>query len=77
MYLFCLTNFDCKLAPQDFVFKKEPFQVQLHKLPLGMMNRRFGESLEEIISEVEDVDVGEDGVGWGPYLRVRVWLDIT
>lgn len=42
-----------------------------------MMNRRFGESLEEIISEVEDVDVGEDGVGWGPYLRVRVWLDIT
>lgn len=42
-----------------------------------MMNRKNGEFLSEIIGEVEDIDVDEDDVGWGPFLRVKVWLDIT
>lgn len=24
-----------------------------------------------------DMDVDKDGVGWRPYLRVKVWVDIT
>lgn len=31
----------------------------------------------EILGEVEEVDVDEDGIGWGPFLQVRVWIDIT
>lgn len=31
----------------------------------------------EILGDVEDVDVDEDGVGWGgPFLRVRILIDI-
>lgn len=29
------------------------------------------------MGEVEDVDVTGDGVGWGEYLWVRIWLDLT
>lgn len=31
----------------------------------------------EILGEVEEVDVDEDVVGWGPFLRVWVWIDIS
>lgn len=51
--------------------------VQLHNIPLGMMNRVYGEKLEKIIGEILDIDVDLDAIGWGPYLIIKTWVDIT
>lgn len=29
------------------------------------------------MGEVIEIDVDKDGLGWGPFLRVRVWVNIT
>lgn len=38
------------------------------------MNEFYGEVLDKVIGEIIEieVDVDKDGVGWGPYLRVKV-----
>ena len=41
------------------------------------MMKQTGERLGEAIGNVETVDVSTNGVGWGPYLRVRISLDVT
>lgn len=76
-YFFCITSFNRNLAPQDLPFNKELLWVQLHQLPLGMMNRKYGEFMGKLLGEVEEVDVDEDEVGWGHFHRVLVWIDIS
>lgn len=73
-YLLYLSSFNYKLAPQNLEFKRDFFWVQFHNLPFGMMNCTYGEMLGEIIGEVDD---DQDGIGWGSFLRVRTWIDIT
>lgn len=47
--------------------------VQLHGLPLGMMNRVYSEKLENLIGEVEDIVVDKDEL----ILKIKLWVDIT
>lgn len=44
---------------------------------MGMMNSCYGKELGKYIGEVIELDVDYDGIGWGPYLRVKVWLNIS
>lgn len=41
------------------------------------MNSCYGEEFEKSIGEVIELDVHNDDIGWGPYLRVKVWLNIS
>lgn len=41
------------------------------------MNKFYREKLGKAIGEVIDTNVDRDGVGWGPFLRIKVWVDIT
>lgn len=43
--------------------------------PSGM-TRCIGEQVGKMISDIVEVDVDDNGIGWGPYYRVRVQLDI-
>lgn len=65
------------LTPQKVCFVSEPMWVQLHSLPLGMMNNFYWKKLGTWIGKVEDIDVDIDGVGWGPFRRIKTWVDIT
>lgn len=49
----------------------------MHMMSLGMMNSFYGEELEKFIGEVIKIDVDNDGIGWGPYLWVKVWMNIS
>lgn len=49
----------------------------MHNLPFEIMNRIYGKNLEKVTSEVIKVDVDKDGVGWGPFLKVKFLVDIT
>lgn len=41
------------------------------------MNRINGEILEKERGEIIVVDVDKNGASWGPYLRVKIWVNIT
>lgn len=61
-----LKNFDAYTPLQQMRFDYEQFWVQLHQLPMG-------NSLGKII----DIDISEDGVGWGRFLHLKVELCLT
>lgn len=42
-----------------------------------MMNIYFGEELGKLVGEVIELDVDNEGIGWGPYLRVKDRIDIS
>lgn len=71
-YLFCFSNYDGVRTPQQIEFNKEPIWVQIHDLLLGMMKKPYGEKSGKSIGEIIEIDVKEDEVGSGPYLRVKV-----
>lgn len=41
-----------------------------------MMNSFYGRKIGARIGWVEDIDVDSDGMGWGPCLRLKVWIDL-
>ena len=41
------------------------------------MGREVGLQVGATIGEVEDIDVLDDGVGWGGYLRVKIRMDLS
>lgn len=51
--------------------------VQLHDLLMGMMNRVYAERLGKSIGEIIEIDVDRERAGWGPYLRLKMWVDIS
>lgn len=51
--------------------------MRMFNLPLTSMGKEIGYQIGASVGEVEDVDVAEDGVGWGEYLRVRILLDLS
>lgn len=66
--LLCLTKYNKKLTPHQVSFERELMWVQLHGLPFGMMNMTFGNIINILIGEVVDIDVDQDGIGWGLFL---------
>lgn len=50
--------------------------VQFHNLPLFGMLRECGERLGSSLGVVEEVEVDEDDVGWGRFLRVKILLNL-
>lgn len=51
--------------------------VRIKNLPLGLMNKHWGEELAKKIGIMEKIDVDAHGQAWGAYLRVKVKIDIT
>ena len=54
-----------------------PFRVQIHGLPLGLMNEKIGVVLGEGIGDVEEVITDEGRLAWGKYLTVKVSINIS
>ncbi|XVF37799.1 hypothetical protein REPUB_Repub20aG0042000 [Reevesia pubescens] len=53
-----------------------PFWVQIHGLPLGLMNKKIGIVVAESLGDVEEVNLKGENFAWGRYLRVMVNLNI-
>lgn len=49
----------------------------MHNIPFGMMNKVYKIFLEKSPGEIIEVDVDKDGARWSPFLRVKIWVDIT
>ncbi|KAF5462220.1 hypothetical protein F2P56_018246 [Juglans regia] len=75
-YLFILKAYEGGLQPDKLIFNVEYFWLQIYNLPLGLMTKKWGECIGQSVGQVLDVDVDEDDIGWGKYLRVRIKLDL-
>lgn len=72
-----IQDFDANLRPSDIVFNHMSIWVRIKNLPLGLMNKHWGEELARKIGIMEKIDVDAQGRAWGAYLRVKVKIDIT
>ena len=66
-----------EMSPIDLDFEKATFWVRMFHLPLACMGRDIGFKIGASVGVVEDVDVGDDGVGWGEFFRVQILLDLS
>ncbi|XWS16886.1 hypothetical protein CRYUN_Cryun33cG0019700 [Craigia yunnanensis] len=46
-----------------------PFWIQIHGLPLGLMNEKIGIVLGEALGEVLEVETSNDQLAWGKWMR--------
>lgn len=76
-HLFAIEDFHGLTPPTQMVFDKAAFWVLMYNLPLACMSAAIGSQIGSSVGEVEDVDVVDDGVGWGEFLRVRILLDLS
>lgn len=76
-HLLSLVEFDGITPVEELEFEKVAFWVQMYNLPLACMNKAMGLHIGALVGEVEEVDVDEEEVGWGKYLRVRIILDLS
>jgi hypothetical protein len=75
--LFSLVDYDGLTQMEDLEFEKAAFWVRMYKLPLACMGKEVGLQVGSTVGEVEEIDVLDDGVGWGEYLRVKIRIDLT
>ncbi|KAF5457896.1 hypothetical protein F2P56_021970 [Juglans regia] len=75
--LMVLQIFDGFIPPLKMIFEREDLWVQKHNLPLAYMTKKRGEQLGSAMGKVVDVDVQDDGSGWGCCLRVFIEMDLT
>ena len=62
--LHVLKHFDGISVPESVKTEWCPFWVQIHGLPLRLMNEKVGLVLEESIGDVEEVETCGDHTTW-------------
>jgi hypothetical protein len=74
--LLVMMDFDPNKTLEEYTFDTIPICLRVLKLPLGRMNRDTGEAIGDEVGEFIQVDVREDDMAIGEYLRVKVKLNI-
>ena len=64
-------------SPSDVKFQNAQFWICVFNIPIKSMNREIGSRLANEIGDLVTVDVPRIGLGWGPFLRIRVNIEIT
>lgn len=76
-HYFGIEEFDGFTMPRHMDFTVAFLWLNLFNLPLNGITRSCGVKIGGTIGLVEDIDVHENGVGWGKSLRVKVRMDLT
>lgn len=66
-HLVSLLEFDGFTATLKLAFEKAGFWVRMYNLLLACMGKEVGYQIGGSVGEVEDMEVDEDGVGWGEF----------
>ncbi|GMP29158.1 hypothetical protein CsSME_00004391 [Camellia sinensis var. sinensis] len=75
--LLLLEEFEGSLRPSNIKFTRALFWVQVINLPLISMTRAVGVLIGNCLGRFVDMELSEEGVAWGKYLRIRVSIDIA
>jgi hypothetical protein len=76
-HLVSMVDYDGVTPLAHVDFDKAVFWVRMFNLPLVCMSKEVGLNIGSSIGVVKDVDVVDDGVGWGEFFRVRIILDLS
>lgn len=71
-----MEDFDACKRIEEYEFGTIPIWVRLFNIPLGLMSRQTGEAIGKKIGEAVEVDVGEDGMAVGQFMRVNVRIRV-
>lgn len=72
-----MEDFDGLTPPKEIEFEKVAFWVHMFNLPLACMGTKVGFHIGASMGVVDEVDMDEEGVGWGEYLRVRIKFNLN
>lgn len=70
-------------SPNDFesinslVFSHTQIWIQIHNVPFKYLTRDMAQNLGEIVGSVIEIDCDENDVWTGPFMRLRVTIDIN
>ncbi|XVE95828.1 hypothetical protein REPUB_Repub02eG0167000 [Reevesia pubescens] len=63
-------------TPSELEWSRVFFWVQIHGLPLGLMNEKVGVVLGESLWNIKEVETFNGKVAWGKFLRVKVKINV-
>lgn len=70
-------RFEADMQPTAVKFTHSAFWIRVYNLPILSMVHEVGEDIGNNIGPLVEVDVPENGIGWGRFLRIRVEIDVT
>ena len=76
-YFCSMADFDGVTALAMIKFEKVPFWVRMFDLPLACVGADIGHQIGSTMGFVEEVEIDENGMGWGQYLQARTSIDLT
>ena len=68
--LFFVKEFDGLTPPVKIEFEKADFWLRMFNLPLACMGNVVGSQIGSMVGQVEEVDMDEEGIGWGEFLHI-------
>lgn len=71
-----MKDVDWMISPNEIEFAHESFWIQIHNMPLGSMNSDKGTQVGKGIGEVIEFDSNNSGCSWGPFVRLKVRINI-
>ena len=70
-----MVRFEGDLQPIAVTFTHAAFWIRVYNLPIKSMIREVEEDIGIELGNLLEVDVPENGLGWGKYLRI--WVEIN
>lgn len=74
--LFSVEDYDSVTPPNKIAFESMVFRVRMFNLLLSCMVKDEGFQIVSTMGVVEEVEMDDDGIGWGEFLRVRIKVDL-
>ncbi|XP_026425214.1 uncharacterized protein LOC113321518 isoform X2 [Papaver somniferum] len=74
--LMVIERCDDDLLPKEYEFKYVWFWIQIHGLPISMLNNKKIYNMAKKFGNPQNI-TDEDAAKWGKYARIRVRIDIT
>ena len=71
-----MVDFDGSKRLKELEFVSVPIWIRVFDLPLGLMNEETARRIGNKAGRFLEVDMDEDGLAVGEFLRIKVLLDI-
>ena len=72
-----LQRFNGDLSPSKVIFQHSSFWIRVFNVHILSINRTIGIHIANEIGTPPLVDAPKSSLAWGPFLRIRVDIDIT
>ena len=72
-----MIRLEADMQPTEVKFTYAMFWIRIYNLPILSMVKEVGEDIGNNIGRLVEVDVPENGIGWGRFLRIQVEIDVT